>query len=183
MKGGGIRVSGGNLRGRRLEVPAGIRPSEGKIKEALFSIWADRLSAASFLDLFAGSGAVGIEALSRGALTATFVEARRPVSLALKRNLALLPREAWRVRMEEVETALVAEQRAGSRYELIFLDPPYARTADESLLSACDAVLEEGGRIAAEHDSRSRLPLEIGPLIRIEARRYGESTLTFYGRS
>lgn len=182
MKAGGLRVNAGSLRGRRLEVPPGIRPSEGKIKEALFSIWSEVLPDASFLDLFAGSGAVGIEAVSRGALRATFVEARRPVAETLKRNLELLPRTAWKVRVEAVETALVSELANEARFDLVFLDPPYSREIDAQLLAACASVLETDGRIAVEHDARSRLPVESGGLIRVESRRYGESALTFYGK-
>lgn len=182
MKSAGLRIGAGTLRGRRLEVPAGIRPSEGKIKEALFSIWREALADASFLDLFAGSGAVGIEAVSRGALHATFVEMRRQVAGVLQRNLRLLPPTAWRVRVETVETALVTEIAAGAKFDLVFVDPPYRHEVDAGLLDPCSSVLAPEGRIAVEHDARSRPSAETASLIRVETRRYGESALSFYAR-
>lgn len=182
MKPAGVRIGSGDLKGRRLEVPAGIRPSEGKVKAALFSIWSAELAGASFLDLFAGSGAVGVEAVSRGALSATFVESDRRVLPRLRRNLAHLPAGAATLHAGDAEAALSALHAAGSRFELVFADPPYSRHPDEALLELCSRVLESGGKLAFEHGSRVRLPMETGDLVRIESRRYGESALTFYGR-
>ncbi|MGE0639183.1 MAG: 16S rRNA (guanine(966)-N(2))-methyltransferase RsmD [Thermoanaerobaculia bacterium] len=182
MKPAGLRIGAGELRGRRLEVPAGIRPSEGKIKEALFSIWGEALDGTTFLDLFAGSGAVGIEAVSRGALHATFVEMRRQVAGVLKRNLQLLPPSAWRLRVETAESALVAGSAAGTTFDLVFVDPPYRHEVDAGLLEPCASVLAPDGRIAVEHDARSRPPAETTRLVRVETRRYGESALSFYAR-
>lgn len=178
-----MRVGGGELRGRRLDVPPGIRPSEGKVKEALFSIWTDRLEGATFLDLFAGSGAVGLEAVSRGALSATFIEAHRGAATILKRNMKHLPDASWNLRIESVELALPALAAAGARFDLIFLDPPYSRALDEELMTACAVVLADSGRIAAEHDARAKPGREVAAMIRIETRRYGESALSFYGKS
>lgn len=178
-----MRVGGGELRGRRLAVSGESRPSEGKVKGALFSIWADRLEGAAFLDLFAGSGAVGIEAVSRGALRATFVEAHRAAAAILKKNLKILPEASWNLRVESVEFALPTLATSGARFDLIFLDPPYTRALDSALLAACATVLAGDGRIAAEHSARRKSPAEVDELIRIETRRYGESALSFYGTS
>ena len=97
MKSPGIRVASGAMKGRKLEVPPGIRPTEQKVREALFSIWGERLAEATLLDLFAGSGAVAIEAISRGALSTTLVESNRSVVAALERKVAPLPRGSYRL--------------------------------------------------------------------------------------
>jgi 16S rRNA (guanine966-N2)-methyltransferase len=183
LKPPGPRVAAGALKGRRLEAPAGIRPSEGKVKEALFSIWSAELDGASFLDLFAGSGAVGVEAVSRGALAATFVESDRRALAMLHRNLALLPKGAAQARPGDVDRVLDELAAEGRRFELIFADPPYVRVPEAGFLVRCGRLLAPGGKIAFEHSSRSVAPLEAGDLVRIETRRYGEAALSFYGRS
>lgn len=178
----GVRVSAGTLKGRRLEVPPGIRPSEGKVKEALFSIWSHELEGAEMLDLFAGSGAVGIEAVSRGALTVTFVERERRSLGLLRRNLSLLPPGAAVVRSGAAAVVLDALAAEARRFDLIFADPPYAQVPDVELLRRCDRVLRNGGKLAVEHSSRTLLPVEGAELVRIGTRRYGEAALTFYGK-
>ena len=183
MKPLGIRVSAGSIKGRRLETPAGIRPSEGKVKEALFSIWTEEIEGATFLDLFAGSGAMGIEAVSRGALAATFVESDRRAIVTLHRNVALLSPGAATVRPGDVDRVLdelVSERR---RFDLIFADPPYVREPEPGFLVRCGRLLAPGGKIAFEHSSRVAAPVEAGDLVRIETRRYGAAALSFYGRS
>lgn len=182
MKSPGVRIGAGALKGRRLETPGGIRPSEGKVKAALFSILTSELDGASFLDLFAGSGAVGMEAVSRGAVSSTFVESDRPVLGVLRRNLELLPRGAAVVRPGDAEGELSRLAETGERFELIFADPPYSRLLDERFLELCSRVLAPGGKVAIEHSSRSQPPVEAGDLIRIETRRYGETALTLYGK-
>lgn len=177
----GVRIGGGALRGRRLKVPPGIRPSEGKVKEALFSIWGDRLDGARFLDLFAGSGAVGIEAVSRGALEVTVVERDPRVASALRANLALLSAGAASLVRLDVDSAITALLASGNRFDLIFADPPYAVVPDTERLAKLSALLTEGGRVAWEHASRVTAPIEAGRLVRLETRRYGEAALSFYG--
>jgi len=178
----GIRISSGELKGRRLEVPAGIRPTEQKVKEALFSIWGERLAEAAVLDLFAGSGAVAIEAISRGALEVTVVEANRPVLEALKRNASILPAGSFHLLPRPVERALTELDGRAARFDLIFADPPYSWVPDAGFLAGCGALLREGGALTVEHSSRVDLPGEAGALVRTDSRRYGESALTFYGK-
>ncbi|MEO8276931.1 MAG: 16S rRNA (guanine(966)-N(2))-methyltransferase RsmD [Thermoanaerobaculia bacterium] len=180
MKPAGLRISSGELKGRRLDVPDGIRPTEQKVREALFSIWTDRLRGAMFLDLFAGSGAVGIEALSRGALSATSVEKERPVLAALKRNAAMLSPGAMRVLASPVEAALDTLRRESAAFDLIFADPPYSWIPDASFFAGCRALLQPAGWMAVEHSARVTLPEEIEDLVRTDSRRYGESALSFF---
>ena len=183
MKSPGVRVSSGALRGRNLEVPDGVRPTEQKVREALFSIWGDRIRDASMLDLFAGSGAVGIEGVSRGALTATLVESRRSTLEALKRNLSIVPCASVRVLGVPVEKALDQLSGRGEEFDIIFADPPYAWIPDAAFFIACAPLLSSGGVLTLEHSSRTALPIEVGEWVRTDERRYGESALSFYGRS
>ena len=153
------------------------------MKEALFSILSGDVEGASFLDLFAGSGAIGIEAVSRGALSATFVESDRRAIAILHRNAALLPRGAAAVRPGDVDRVLEELAGDGRRFDLIFADPPYARGPDSGFLERCGRLLAPGGKIAFEHSSRVASPAEAGDLVRIETRRYGAAALSFYGRA
>jgi 16S rRNA (guanine966-N2)-methyltransferase len=163
-------------------VPEGIRPTEQKVKEALFSIWGERLADAMVLDLFSGTGAVAIEALSRGAFAATLVEFNRTVLQTTKRNLALLPNGSHRLLPVPVDRALAELRQQGADFDLIFADPPYAWVPDGGFLAGCAALLRPGGVLAIEHSARVALPPENGCLVRTDTRRYGESALTFYGK-
>lgn len=160
----------------------GIRPTSGRLRGALFSIWADRLEAARFLDLFAGSGAVGLEALSRGALTATFVESARPVLERLERNLRLAPTGSVRMVKADVPTAIERLAATRETFDLIFVDPPYARLISEELLSSLAPIAAPGAELAIEHSRRNPPPQVSGGWVRREDRRYGESALAFYVR-
>jgi 16S rRNA (guanine966-N2)-methyltransferase len=179
----GIRISAGSLKGRRLEVPRDARPTEGKVREALFSILAPELEGARFLDLFAGSGAVGLEAVSRGALSATFVESDRRALAVLSRNLSLAPKRSCELVAGDVDRVLLELAAASRRFEVVFADPPYSRLPNEAQVVAMARLLVEGGRLAFEHAARATVPLEAGKFVRIETRRYGLAALSFYGSS
>ena len=121
-----MRITGGMLGGRRIEAPAeGIRPTQEKVREALFSILADRIAGSRFLDLFGGSGAVGIEAWSRGAEEVCWVESSRPALKLLKKNVQLLCPERARVYGADVERFLAGGKE--SSFDVIFADPPYRK--------------------------------------------------------
>lgn len=177
-----MRVIAGELGGRRLRAPAGsaTRPTSDRVREALFSALGP-LDGLRVLDLFAGSGALGIEALSRGAAQATFVE-RAPAALAaLRRNLADLGLQAPRAELHagDAAAALRAAFRRGANYDLVFLDPPYARApqAGESLSSGLPAVLAPRARVVCETDRRRPLELEL-PLV--FERRYGDTLIRIH---
>jgi 16S rRNA (guanine(966)-N(2))-methyltransferase RsmD len=173
-----IRITGGTLRGQAVAVPAGARPSEGRVREALFSIWQDRLPGARFLDLFAGSGAVGLEAVSRGAAEACCVEADPRAVRLLAATCRRLARGAVRVRRASLPGGLAAAVEGP--FDLVFADPPYRFSAYGSLLAAIAPLLSADGEVAVEHSSRVELPDEAGPLVATDRRRYGESAVTFY---
>lgn len=181
MKGSpGVRIAGGSHRGRRVEVPGSARPTETKVRQALFSIWQEEVVDSRFLDLFAGSGAVGLEALSRGALEAIFVESDRAALEVLRRNAQALFPGAARVLGRPVQVALESLVAQGERFDLIFADPPYRVVLDAETMSLCAAVLGSHGRFALEHATRGGLPMETPGLVCVETRRYGESALSFF---
>lgn len=175
-QGGGLRVLGGELRGRRLVVPPGARPSGARLRAALFSIWQERLWGAKFLDLFAGSGAVGIEAVSRGAGQVTFVETSKRSLAALRRNLETLDVQDCRVLQRRLP-APVPELRT---FDLLFADPPYAFTDFEALLREARPWAAPGGELALEHSSRNPPAEVLSAWRRQRLRAYGESCLSFY---
>lgn len=176
----GVRLSGGAHGGRVLAVPKGARPTEGRVREALFSIWAPVLPGAKVLDLFAGSGAVGLEAAGRGALEVLAIESNPQACKTLEANRRLLKEPQVELKRLRLPTGLHTLAQEGRRFDLIFADPPYAYEDYEGLLQALPPLLARDGEIVVEHSSRVRLPLEVPPLIRTDSRRYGESGLSFY---
>lgn len=185
-----MRVIAGTYRSRVLKAPPGMatRPSSDRLRETLFNVLAPRIQAASFLDLYAGSGAVGIEALSRGAARAVFVE-RAPAALAvLRANLdALNLRGAARVQAVSVGAFLrrAAAGPKAERFDLVFLDPPYDVADDYSatlgLLGGQAApLIAEDALIVAEHRRNQPLPDRYGALARTRLLEQGDAALSFY---
>jgi 16S rRNA (guanine966-N2)-methyltransferase len=175
-----LRLSGGRFRGRRLRVAHGVRPSEGKVREALFSIWQTELPGARLLDLFAGSGAVGFEALGRGAGAAVLVEGDPRVAKTLKENAATLglDRDARIYRMR-LPAALAMLRERERPFDLIFADPPYGYDEGPRLVSEALPLLAPGGSLCFEHRSRDAAPVVAGAE-HTGTRCYGESCLSFY---
>jgi 16S rRNA (guanine966-N2)-methyltransferase len=155
-----MRVVAGAFKGRRLQAPRGARtrPTADKVREALFSILGD-VSGLRVLDLYAGSGALGIEALSRGAAAATFVERSPQAVAALRRNLDAVGSEG-EVRRQDVLRFLASAEGA---FDLVFLDPPYdsAVRLGKPLSERLPAVLSDGARIVTESDKRAPLELSL----------------------
>lgn len=179
-----VRISGGELKGRALAVPAPIRPSGGRLREALFDIWQGRIRDAILFDLFAGSGAIGIEALSRGARRVVFVESDVSVLKILRQNLQILPATDVLVLAGELPGDLERiSGRLPTTADLIFADPPYGFAAYDELLSAVAPLLAAEGEMAIEHCARIELPARVGDLTQIATRRYGDTRLSFYGRA
>ena len=176
-----MRVIAGRWGGRRLQAPPGdaVRPTSDRVREALFSVLASRVPGARVLDLFAGSGALGIEALSRGAASATFVDSAAPALKALNANLGTLGAEA-EVRRQDALRFLGGASADGREYDLVFLDPPYrlAGRLGGELSAILPAVLAPGGLAIAESDRRE--PLDLGlPLL--DERRYGDTLIRIHG--
>ena len=172
-----LRVSGGEARGRRLKAPKNIRPTQGMVKQAIFNMVGPRIEGANVLDLFAGSGALGIEALSRGAASVTFVD-QQPRGLAiLRQNLdALGFKERAHVVRGDVVHWLEASHDAVRSADFVFLDPPYEDVVLDRALKVLDRELNSGV-VIAEHSRRQQLPaLE---RLRVDReRRYGDTLVT-----
>jgi len=186
-----MRVTGGKYRGMKLTGPShhGLRPMMDRIREALFNILAGFFVGGSVLDLFAGSGSLGIEALSRGAESVLFVE-KDPRSLrVLRQNLrALQERGDWdgkegiRVRPGDVFHVLPRLQGEGEKFDLIFADPPFPADLWVKILEAVDGnqVLAEDGLLVMQVRRDRILPERVGDLARRERRIYGETSLEFW---
>jgi 16S rRNA (guanine(966)-N(2))-methyltransferase RsmD len=176
-----IRVSAGRWKGRPLEIPRRARPTSGVAREALFDVLQESVPGAEILDLYAGSGAVGIEALSRGAVRAVFVERDRE---ALERNL-----ERLGVSVSEAEVLGVEAERAiasladrGASFDLVFADPPYADPPGNGLLEGAAGLLRPGGLLVLQTDARA-LREEPEGLSLVRRKSYGRNVLNFYARS
>jgi 16S rRNA (guanine(966)-N(2))-methyltransferase RsmD len=179
-----MRVIAGRFGGRRLVAPPGdaTRPTGDRVREALFSLLGP-LDGVTVLDLFAGSGALGIEALSRGAASAMFVDSAPAAIRAVRANLATLelaPSEA-EVRRQDARAFLRSARTARREYDLVLLDPPYRLAAGlgAELSALLDGVLTPGGRIVTESDRRAPLELDTPPT---DERRYGDTLIRIHER-
>lgn len=180
-----VRIITGACKGRRLKIPPNWpgRPTADRVKEALFNILAPVLAGSKFLDLFAGSGNVGIEALSRGAEAAFFVEKDRRAVKTIFENLAALSLSAEaRVLPQDVFAAIKRLAKKGERFDLIFLDPPYERRLEQPVLEqiARHGLLKPGGIIIVESSKREVLPSRIHNLVLERQEKYGDTMLTFF---
>jgi 16S rRNA (guanine966-N2)-methyltransferase len=175
-----MRVIAGTLGGRRLKAPPGrgTRPTSDRVREALFSMLGE-LRAERVLDLFAGTGALGIEALSRGAASAVFIERDARAAAILRENLAALAiaSERAELRRGDALAALRTARERGELYDLVLIDPPYGDAArlQEKLPALLAPVLAPGARVVAESDRRAPLRLEL-PIA--TERRYGDTSIT-----
>jgi len=174
-----IRIVAGEYRGRRLGVGPGVRPTTERAREALFSILGDRVRGARVLDAAAGSGALGFEALSRGASSAVFVESDRRVAKTLESNLALVGAGGRAVVVVRTVAAYLRTDRP-SGFDLIFFDPPWADPVANELEGLWSAV-SPGGTFVLERGSGGGDPWP-GPPRPPMTRRYGATTLYLYAR-
>ena len=184
-----MRIIAGSLRSRTLEAPPGLatRPTSDRLRETLFNVLAPRIEGAGFLDLYAGSGAVGIEALSRGAEQVTFVE-RAPAALkVLRANLARLEiKTGFHLHPGSVG-AFLRRGRAGAvrGADVVFLDPPYDAAEEYAatlglLGGAAAGLLAEGAMVIAEHRRKEKLEDRYGALTRTRLLEQGDAALSFY---
>jgi 16S rRNA (guanine966-N2)-methyltransferase len=181
-----VRIVGGSLSGRVLRAPSGAatRPTSEKVREALFNILGNKLGdleGAYVLDLFAGSGGLGIEALSRGAAHVTFVDAGKPALLAVKANLAEMGVAARATVLAGDAVAHAKKLVPAQPFRLVFIDPPYATDlAVRSATALPPTSLASDGIVVIEHDRRNAPPEQLGTLLRTDNRRYGDTLISFY---
>ena len=201
-----MRIISGKYKGRTIKMPEGIRPTQNKVRKALFDILGD-IEGLSFLELFAGSGAVGFEALSQGAKKVVFVEKDRKCIEKIEENLSVLVFSHSRVLALDALVAIKQLGKAGEKLDIIFLDPPYykrkvprhyvsrsslgdsgsMKTSEEASLSkktlqtlgAYD-ILAPNGFIVVQHFKKDKLPGESGQLVLVKEARYGDTVLSFY---
>ena len=182
-----MRVIGGAARGRRLRVPKGqtVRPTAARVKESLFNILPRDLSGVRVLDLFAGSGNVSIEALSRGAEKTILIDESSRSTAVIRDNLERLGlSERAQIWTTPVLRALKKLAQSEQRFDLIFLDPPYVKGWVEASLKAiaqCD-LLSASGTVVAEHSLREAVKAGYGNLVLNDQRRYGDTLLSFFKR-
>jgi 16S rRNA (guanine966-N2)-methyltransferase len=178
------RVIAGSARGIRLEAPGpGTRPLADRVKQTLFAILDPDLPGARVLDLFAGSGAAGIEALSRGAASATFVEHDAGAAKVIAGNLARAHLAGPNAVVVRDDAMRWLRRKGAGPFDVVVVDPPYDRT--ELLTDALEAVAQlvaPGGRVVAKHFWRHAPPATVGLLASERDRRFGETALTFYRR-
>ncbi|HVL95405.1 MAG TPA: 16S rRNA (guanine(966)-N(2))-methyltransferase RsmD [Solirubrobacteraceae bacterium] len=175
-----MRVIAGDHRGRRLTAPRGeaTRPTSDRVREALFSILGPRVAGARVLDLFAGSGALGIEALSRGAAEATFVDSDAAAVRAIRTNLTGIA--GGTVHRQDARAFVRSAREHGRQYDLVFLDPPYRQgeTLGRALSEPIAALLAPGGTVVTESDRRA--PLDLPDLPLLDERRYGDTLIRLH---
>ena len=179
-----MRIIAGEFRGRRLAAVKGrIRPTSDRVREAIFNILGPVVVEAKVLDLFAGTGALSLEALSRGAREAVLVEDQGTALGILRRNLGALGLESrTRVLPLPVSGALKKLAAQGEQFSLVFLDPPYGQGLALKTLVALQgsSLLGPETRIVVEHSQRETLPEEMGRLKLTQSRRYGDTQVAFY---
>ena len=186
---GAMRIIAGLFRSRPLQAPPGLatRPTSDRLRETLFNVLAPRIEGAAFLDLYAGSGAVGTEAMSRGAARVVFVERAVPALKVLRTNLARLEiNERFEIHAGAVSAFLKrAAAKAAAGYDTVFLDPPYDAEAEYAAAlgllggTAC-ALLNQGALVIAEHRRNQKLMDNYGALARLRLLQQGDAALSFY---
>ena len=181
-----MRIIAGRYRSRRLKAgpPAATRPTSDKLRETLFNILGDRVIESTFLDGYAGVGAIGLEAMSRGARSVYFVDSSSKASAAIRDNLeSLNVEEAYRVIKMELGGAFSLFLREGVVFDVVFLDPPYEREdmyrRDLERLGS-DHLLKAGAVVVTEHLRSVQMPANIAGLVYLRTHTQGDSALTFY---
>jgi 16S rRNA (guanine(966)-N(2))-methyltransferase RsmD len=174
-----VRIIGGERKGHTIFAPRGreTRPTSDRVRENVFNIVAPWVAEARVLDLYAGSGAMGLEALSRGAARAVFVESDPDAVRAIERNLDKLRLTGATIVRQSVPTALAQEVNAGRKYDLVLVDPPYAMTDYDTLARYLPLVLAEDGVAVFESDARTEP--DVGLAVR-SSRRYGSTRVTVF---
>ena len=181
-----MRVIAGKYKSRRLVAPEGVqtRPTSDRLRETLFNVVAPRIEGSVWLDLFSGSGAVGIEALSRGAQRVYFVESSTAAARVIRNNLHTLEiSKEVEILESDALAALRLLNTQSVAYDFIFLDPPYRKMDDyEQVLNfiSQSRLLSSGGKVIAEHDKHFDPGESFGPLRRYRVLRQGDAVLSFY---
>jgi 16S rRNA (guanine(966)-N(2))-methyltransferase RsmD len=179
-----VRISAGKLKGRKVKVCAvgeDLRPTSSKVRESLFNILGPRVKGSVFVDLYAGTGVIGMEAMARDADSVYFVEASRKRAAQIEDTLKDCGcRSKAKILSMKAATFIKKASAEGTKFDIVFLDPPYASGDAEPLLVLLGKgdVLKEGSVVVAEHSSKTGLPDDAGVLSKKKSYRYGDTTLT-----
>lgn len=175
-----MRIISGNFKGRKLKTLEGMntRPTADRIKESLFNILGSKVYDSKVLDLFAGSGALGLEALSRGACFCVFIDSSKDAISIVKDNINLCKQENNSKIINK--DYLVALKSLEDKFDIIFVDPPYSKGIEISVLENINTMLSEDGIIIIETDKADIPPDNINGLIKYDARKYGRTLISFY---
>ena len=176
-----MRITTGKYRNRKLHMPKGIRPTQDKVRKAVFDILGD-ISGLTFLEIFAGSGAVGFEALSRGVVELTLVESNPNSVLAIKRNIALLNATACNLYHLEAEKAIKLLSLDRKSFDIIFIDPPYLKDMAKKILQILGGydILSPDGLIVVQHSKLEQLPKDGIKFSLIKEAKYGDTRLSIF---
>jgi 16S rRNA (guanine966-N2)-methyltransferase len=179
-----MRIISGRSKGRRLATPKSLslRPTSDRVKESVFNILGDEVEGTAVLDLFAGTGNLGIEALSRGAKKAVFVEKERDALGLIEKNIGLCgTEERSEVIQKDAIEAIKFLHRRGESFDLIFMDPPYEKGLIERTLSALRdfQIDHEGSMLVIEHNRREPLPETVSKWTVVRERRMGDTVVSF----
>jgi 16S rRNA (guanine966-N2)-methyltransferase len=186
-----IRLTGGLFRGRVIQTPANnsTRPTQSRLRQALFNSIQAHTESARVLDLFAGSGALGFEALSRGALEVVFVEKSKKVTALIEKNASLLKVSGQIHVVTGSVDAVLEKVKSLGPFDLVFADPPYEEGWEFKLLNdwSWESLLSKGGQLCLEWGSQksqiSELPDEVNSLEKVREKHYGDSVLTTYSKN
>lgn len=179
-----MHIIAGIHRGKKLASLSGkaTRPTSGKVREAIFNICMDSVADANVLDLFAGTGAFGLEALSRGAASAILVDSDRKGIEVIQQNIAAC-RESSRAKVfcTDITKSLRILRTAGIHFDLVFMDPPYhSRNVRDALINLAESdMLRKGAVIVVEHDRHEEIPTDIADIRITDQRKYGKTLVTF----
>ena len=180
-----LTITGGQLKGRKINAPKEIRPTQNIVREAVFDIIGHDLTGLKFLDLCAGSGAMGIEALSRGAASVIFVE-KEPVCVKMiHQNVSPFAEQVdgiYAVFKDDIHVAIKQFSRENARFDIVFLDPPYGREMAKKALKTLEAydILQPNCMVLIEHPKAEILPDTEGRFLRFRQKKYGKSCLSIY---
>ena len=179
-----MRITSGIYRGRKLSGPSRIRPTQDKVRKALFDILGD-IEGLSFLELYAGSGAVGLEAASRGAKELVMVERDRECVLSIRKNMEALKPSAAELIQKDSILALQAMHANKKSFDIVFFDPPYYQGLSKKTLQTLGAydILAPNGFVVVQHFKKDKLPEREGPLSLFKQSFYGDTVLSFYRKA
>jgi 16S rRNA (guanine966-N2)-methyltransferase len=176
-----MRIIGGSYKGRIITMPKGIRPTQDKVRKALFDILGD-MEGLSFLELFAGSAAVGLEAVSRGACELALVEQDRDCLAAIRKNIESLKPPRCSLYPKDSQDMIKLLAKGGRRFDIVFLDPPYYEDLAKKTLQILGAydIVAPNGFVIIQHFKKDILLSQAGDLARFKQASYGDTVLSFY---